>query len=85
MFGGMGRSERRHAMALYTTGLLLDGERKSIEPMAARLAANAEMTEAMRQRLQQCVSVSNWEALVVVPTPNPSSRAAHRTLAHLIL
>lgn len=31
MFGGMGRVERRHAMTLYTTGLLLDGVRKSIE------------------------------------------------------
>jgi SRSO17 transposase len=34
---GMGRAERRTAMAHYITGLLLDGERKSIEPMAARL------------------------------------------------
>ena len=28
---GMGRPERRSAMGLYMTGLLLDGERKSIE------------------------------------------------------
>ena len=60
MFSGMGRVERRHAMLLYTTGLLLDGERKSIEPMAARVAENESQTEAMRQRLQQCVSVSDW-------------------------
>lgn len=31
-----GRSERREAMASYVYGLLLDGERKSMEPMAAR-------------------------------------------------
>jgi SRSO17 transposase len=60
MFAGMGRQERREAMASYVTGLLLDGERKSIEPMAARLVGDATKTEAMRQRLQQCVSVSTW-------------------------
>jgi SRSO17 transposase len=32
---GMGSEERRRAKGLYVTGLLLDGERKSIEPMAA--------------------------------------------------
>lgn len=33
----MGRSERRHWAQVYIQGLLLDGERKSIEPMAARI------------------------------------------------
>ena len=61
MFDGMGRLERRRAMAWYVTGLLLDGERKSIEPMAARLVDAPNETEAMRQRLQQCVSVSDWD------------------------
>ena len=60
MFDGMGRLERRRAMAWYVTGLLLDGERKSIEPMAARLVESPSEVEAMRQRLQQCVSVSAW-------------------------
>jgi SRSO17 transposase len=57
---GMGRPERREAMALYMTGLLLEGERKSIEPMAARLVDDAGEIQAMRQRLQQCVTVSTW-------------------------
>jgi len=60
MVTGMGRAERRRAMELYLTGLLLDGERKSIEPMAGRLVDDARQTEAMRQRLQECVSVSDW-------------------------
>lgn len=60
MVTGMGRSERRRAMELYLTGLLLDGERKSIEPMAARLVDDARHTESMRQRLQECISVSDW-------------------------
>ena len=57
---GMGRPERRAAMGLYLTGLLLDGERKSIEPMAARLVDRTVEVQAMRQRLQQCVVVSTW-------------------------
>jgi SRSO17 transposase len=60
MVDGMGRPERRQAMADYVTGLLLDGERKSILPMAARLVDSADEIEAMRQRLQQAVSVSTW-------------------------
>src|SRR5690349_2867366 len=60
MFTGMGRSERRAAMSSYVLGLLLDGERKSIEPMAARLVDDASEIQAMRQRLQQCVSAAEW-------------------------
>jgi SRSO17 transposase len=48
-------------MGHYITGLLLDGERKSIEPIAARLVDDAAQIEAMRQRLQQCVVVSAWD------------------------
>lgn len=61
MTTGMGRTERRRAMDGYVTGLLLDGERKSIEPMAARLAEAPDQTEAVRQRLQQGVSGSTWD------------------------
>ena len=57
---GMGRPERRRAMSLYLTGLLLDGERKSVVPMAARLVEHEGEAEAMRQRLQQCVTLSTW-------------------------
>ena len=61
MTEGMGRTERRRALGGYLTGLLLDGERKSIEPMAARLVEAPEQTDAMRQRLQQCVSGAAWD------------------------
>jgi SRSO17 transposase len=60
MVAEMGRPERREAMGLYLRGLLLDGERKSTQPMAARLAKDDADAEALRQRLQQCVSVSAW-------------------------
>lgn len=57
---GLGRVERRANLAAYITGLLLDGDRKSIEPMASRLVDDAGEVEGMRQRLQQAVSVAAW-------------------------
>ncbi len=60
MLDGMGRVERRAALCSYVTGLLLDGERKSIEPIAARLVGDRSEIEAMRQRLQQAVTIATW-------------------------
>ncbi|MBI4468458.1 MAG: IS701 family transposase [Acidobacteria bacterium] len=51
----VGRSERRHWGAVYVRGLLLNGERKSIEPLAGRLP------EGNVQALQQFVGQSPWE------------------------
>lgn len=51
----MGRSERRHWARVYLDGLLLDGERKSMEPMAERIAG------ADVQALRQFVGQSPWE------------------------
>jgi len=56
----MGRPERRAAMRAYVTGLLLDGDRKSVEPMASRLVDDESEIEAMRQRLLGCVAESGW-------------------------
>jgi SRSO17 transposase len=50
----MGRRERRHWARVYVQGLLLDGERKSIEPMASRIAG------ADVQALRQFVGQSPW-------------------------
>lgn len=50
----MGRIERQHWAQVYLQGLLLDGERKSIEPMAARLPG------ADVQALRQFVGQSPW-------------------------
>jgi SRSO17 transposase len=55
----MGRSERREALGHYITGLLLEGERKSIAPMAERLTELGD-AEAMRQRMQQAVVIAKW-------------------------
>jgi SRSO17 transposase len=50
----MGRSERYHWARVYIEGLLLDGDRKSIEPMAARIPG------ADVQALRQFVGQSPW-------------------------
>jgi SRSO17 transposase len=55
----LGRSERRHWTAVYVRGLLLDGERKSIEPLAARVP------DGNVQALQQLVGQSPWDWLPV--------------------
>jgi SRSO17 transposase len=57
---GLGRPERREALRLYMTGLLLEGERKSIAPIAGRLVDEESEMEAMRQRLQQAVVIADW-------------------------
>ena len=54
VLAGLGRSERRQHGALYVQGLLLDGERKSIEPLAARVPGGNV------QALQQLVGQSPW-------------------------
>jgi len=51
----LGRSERRTGAAMYVRGLLMPGERKSIEPMAERLGVNS-------QKLQQFMADSPWDA-----------------------
>jgi SRSO17 transposase len=50
----MGRKERRQHAEEYIRGLLMDGERKSIEPMASRLP------DGDVQALQQFVNQSPW-------------------------
>jgi SRSO17 transposase len=54
LLAGVGRSERRHHGSLYVQGLLLDGERKSIEPLAERVPGGNV------QALQQFVGQSPW-------------------------
>lgn len=49
------RSERKHWSEVYIRGLLLDGERKSIEPLAARVP------DGNVQAMQQLVGQSPWE------------------------
>lgn len=58
LVAAVGRSERREGAALYVQGLLMPGERKSVEPMATRLGVGM-------QRLQQFVADSPWDEQAV--------------------
>jgi SRSO17 transposase len=53
-----GHEDRQVPLKNYCKGLLLPGERKSIEPMAARL--DSENTQAMRQSLHHLVAKAPW-------------------------
>jgi len=55
----VGHSRRAAAARAYCTGLLLPGERKSIEPMAARLAP--ERVQAAHQSLHHVVAQAEWD------------------------
>jgi SRSO17 transposase len=53
-----GHADRNVPLRNYCTGLLLDGERKSVEPMAARLAP--DNVQRMRESLHHFVAQSPW-------------------------
>ena len=58
MLGGLARKDQRAAGELYVRGLLTDGQRKSMVPMAARLGVD-------HQRLQQFITSSTWDYTAV--------------------
>ena len=58
MLGGLARSDQRAKGELYLRGLMLDGKRKSMQPMAERLGVD-------HQRLQQFVTSSTWDHVEV--------------------
>jgi SRSO17 transposase len=58
MLGGLARKDQRAAGELYVRGLLTDGQRKSMQPMAARLGID-------HQRLQQFITSSTWDYAAV--------------------
>lgn len=54
MLGGLARADQRVKGELYLRGLMLDGKRKSMQPMAERLGVD-------HQQLQQFVTSSTWD------------------------
>jgi SRSO17 transposase len=58
MLGGLARKDQRAAGELYVRGLLTDGRRKSMVPMAERLGIDP-------QRLQQFITSSTWDYMAV--------------------
>src|SRR5690349_6455143 len=57
--GGLGHTSRAASAQTYCTGLLLPGERKSIEPMAARL--DPAHVQAKHQSLHHVVAEAEWD------------------------
>jgi SRSO17 transposase len=57
--GGLGHVRRAASARAYCTGLLLPGERKSIEPMAARL--DPAHVQAKHQSLHHVVAEADWD------------------------
>ena len=56
-----GHQDRQEPLKDYCKGLLLPGERKSIEPMAARL--DPDNVQALRQSLHHLVAKAPWGCL----------------------
>jgi SRSO17 transposase len=54
MFAGLRRVDQRETGVRYLRGLMLDGQRKSMQPMAARLGVD-------HQQLQQFLTSSTWD------------------------
>jgi SRSO17 transposase len=60
----VGHADRREPLRAYLTGLLLPGERKSVEPMAARV--DPRHVQARHQSMHHFVGVSAWDAFAVL-------------------
>ncbi|WP_416875432.1 IS701 family transposase [Kitasatospora sp. SC0581] len=70
VFGPLRRSDQQDKGLSYLCGLLLDGRRKSMQPMAERLGVD-------HQRLQQFISSSTW------PVEEVRARIARRAVQAL--
>ncbi len=64
--GTLGNARRRRWCETYVRGVLLDGQRKSIEPMATRLQGIESGAEDYEQALQQFVNQSPWDERTVL-------------------
>jgi SRSO17 transposase len=56
----LGNERRRASFAVYAIGLLGDGERKSMEPIAARACPDPRRLDAAHQRLHHFISCADW-------------------------
>jgi SRSO17 transposase len=56
----LGDDRRRASFAMYAMGLFGDGERKSIEPIAARATGDPDETERAHDRLCHFMTDSRW-------------------------
>ena len=59
--GILGHQQRRESFAMYAMGLMGDGDRKSVEPIAARACGSAAHGSATHQRLLHFIANSDWD------------------------
>lgn len=57
----LGTPQRRENFARYALGLIGDGDRKSMEPIAARAGASVAHMDAAHQRLLHFITDSTWD------------------------
>src|SRR5438876_1083584 len=56
----LGDERRRASFAMYAMGLFGEGERKSVEPIAARACGDPDETERAHDRLLHFMTDSKW-------------------------
>jgi len=86
LFASIPRKDQRRWGQTYLRGLLLDGKRKSIQPMAARLTRGDPQADAyaLEQALQQFVNQSPWDPTSVRRRLTQRITAALRPAAWVI-
>lgn len=64
LFAALGHADRREPLRAYVTGLLLPGERKSVEPMAAKV--DPRKVSARHQSMHHFVATAPWDERMVL-------------------
>lgn len=64
LFKAVGHADRREPLRAYIAGLLLPGERKSVEPMAARV--DPRHVESRHQSMHHFVADAPWDERAVI-------------------
>jgi len=64
LFEGIGHADRREPLRAYIAGLLLPGERKSVEPMAAKI--DPRHVESRHQSMHHFVADAPWDERAVL-------------------
>ncbi len=74
----LGSPARQASFATYAWGLLGDGERKSMEPIAARACGDPAEVDAAHHRLQHFITDSGWSDLDIRRAAARASSASLR-------
>lgn len=64
LFAAVGHADRREPLRAYMAGLMLPGERKSVEPMAAKI--DPRNVESRHQSMHHFVADARWDAHAVI-------------------